>query len=203
MVQSRKGLALIINCALISLASISTACSTDGHHWKFTERTWGNPSDFLTEMTGNSQTLSDEELQILVENSLLYNPNLGAKRPQVSVKDQIVTLTGDVSSVNAKKSAENQIQALNYVKGVRNFTRPASTGTRHDPRLSRDAALALALNSNLVGNSIDVYVNNGIIYLTGIVNNTSQKELAGQIVALGRGSFLIKNHIKISSTSDS
>jgi len=189
--------------ALFSLALNSTSCATAGHSWKFTNRTWGNPSDLLTEMEGNSQILSEPEIRTLVENSLLYNPNLGNKRPQVSVHDQVVTLTGEVSSLRARRSIETQVENLSYVKEVKNLTSPAPVGSRRDPQLSKDARLALALNSNLVGNSIDVSVSNGVIYLTGIVNDQPQKELAGQIVALGRGSFLIKNHLKIASGSDS
>ena len=195
--------ACVLACALFSFALISTSCSTAEHSWKFTDRTWGNPSDFLTEMDGNSQTLSDRDLQTLVENSLLYNPNLGNKRPHVNARDQIVTLSGEVSSPHAKRAIEDQVQNISSVKGVRNLTQPAPTGSRRDPQLSKDARLALALNSDLIGNTIDVSVSNGIIYLTGEVNDQSQKELAGQIVALGRGSFLIKNHIKISSSSKS
>ncbi len=68
--------------------------------------------------------------------------------------------------------------------------------SRFDSQLDRDAKLALALNSNLVGNNIDVYVKHGIIYLSGTVQRSSQKELAGQIVALGRRSFVVKNLIE-------
>lgn len=187
--------------SFIILAVLSTSCSSVNHSWKFTDRTWGNPSDFLTEMTGDSQTLSDRDLQTWVENSLLYNPNLGDRRPKVQVEDGVVTLSGDISSMNARRSIQNQIQSLNSVKGVRNLTHPLPTGSRRDPELSKDARLALALNSDLVGNNIDVFVNNGIIYLTGKVEDSSQKKLAGQIVALGRGSFVIKNQINILSFS--
>jgi osmotically-inducible protein OsmY len=188
---------------LVTFAFIFTSCSTVGHSQRFTDKTWGNPAAFLTEMGGSSQTLSDSELQILIENTLLYNPNQGEQRPQVSVHNQVVTLTGDVSSLRAKRSTEDLVQSIHYVKRVNNLTHALSTGSRHDPQFSKDAQLALALNSNLVGNNIEVFVQNGIIYLTGRVQNLSQKELASHIVALGRGSFVIKNQIRVASFADS
>ena len=104
---------------------------------------------------------------------------------------------------NAKEAIENQVRSMSAVRGVKNLTHSLPPGSRLDPQLHRDAQLALALNSNLVGNKIHVYVKNGIIHLTGEVDDVSQKRLAGQIVALGRGSYLIKNRIRINARADS
>jgi osmotically-inducible protein OsmY len=201
MIQSRKVLPIITAAALNFLSLTFISCST-GHSWKMTERTWGNPSDFLTEMEGDSQTLSDQELKTLIENSFLLNPNLGDRRPRVNVEDQVVTLSGEVSSPRSRNSIVAQVKAINSVKGIKNLMHAVPTGTRYDPQLSKEARLALALNSNLVGENIDVSVTNGIIYLTGKVEEISQKELASRIVALGRGTFLIKNYIRIASSSE-
>jgi osmotically-inducible protein OsmY len=66
-----------------------------------------------------------------------------------------------------------------------------------DSRYLRDAQLALALNSDLVGHQVEAFVKDGVIYLKGQARTPAQRTLAARIVSLGRGPFLVRNQIQI------
>ncbi|MFZ9594534.1 MAG: BON domain-containing protein [Bdellovibrionia bacterium] len=183
---------LLFSCLLLG------GCSSLRPRLLQVHRTWGHPASHLQAMVGDTQTLSDEELQILAENTSLSISNLGTRRPRIRVKDGVITLSGALSS---RKSRETLVHTLNQIpeaQGVVDQTVLPSSFTEHDSRILREAKLALALNSNLIGTDIDVFVHRGIVNLQGRVDSLAKKILAGKIIALGRGPLLIRNRIFVS-----
>jgi hypothetical protein len=162
--------------------------------------TWGHPAAHLQAMTGSTQALGDEELKVVIENTVITLAHLGAHRPIVCVKNGVVTLSGQLSSFKAKEALLHAVNQIPEVQSLRDHTFVQNSPTARDSQIHHEASLALALNSNLLGSQIEVSVHQGIIDLHGRVDHLNQKVLAGRIVALGRGPLFIRNRIIVSSS---
>src|SRR3569833_1352040 len=143
---------------------------------------------------------SDNEIQQDVIEQLKWEPFLYASEIGVSVKDGIVTLSGQVDSYLKKLHAE---KAARNVKGVKALAediavRVFPTGQKTDAEIATAAFNALKWHSAVRDDKIHISVEEGVVKLDGQVEWEYQREAARIAVANLNGVRKVLNLITIS-----
>jgi osmotically-inducible protein OsmY len=126
----------------------------------------------------------DAHLQQDVLDELQWEPAVEATQIGVTVKDGIVTLTGEVSVFAEKFEAEKAAKRVHGVKGVANEieVRPPGTRQRTDADIAAAAVSALHWNATVPDESVQVTVRDGWITLEGTLEQQHQKAAADEAV---------------------
>jgi osmotically-inducible protein OsmY len=125
---------------------------------------------------------SDDEVLAHVQEALLKQPKL-THQIKVAVKDGVVYLEGDVSSIEERYAAEDAAWSVHGVRDVINNVSPsAAVCPRPDQELLRDIQLCLRRCLDLDPANIQVEVVDGIAYLRGQVSSAFEKFLAEDTV---------------------
>ncbi len=138
---------------------------------------------------------SDEEIKETLELAFLYDPRVSAFNPTISVRQGIVTLTGLVSNLKAKRAAEDAAKYTRGVQWVKNFLKVRPEGEMSDEKLSRKVKLALHDNPFVNSLNIGVFVLLGRAILHGEVESEFQKKQAEESAAGVTGVVEIKNNL--------
>jgi len=143
--------------------------------------------------------MSDLSLRQDVERELGCEPMLRPAEIGVAVRDGVVTLSGDVSSSEAKSAAE---RAVARVRGVRAISsqlevRPPGLPDRSDADIAWAAANVLAWNALFPADRIHIKVSRGWVTLEGSVDWRFQKTAAADAVADLAGVEGVSNMITV------
>ena len=151
---------------------------------------------------------TDSELQHDVLAELTWEPSVQAQHIGVSVKDGVVTLSGDVPTYSEKFATEN---AAKRVAGVRAIAEELKVNLfedhqRNDVDIAQSAMNTLDWNVSVPKGKVKVVVDNGWITLSGDVDWNFQREAAKDAIRHLIGVKNVSNLIKINaptvSTSD-
>ena len=126
----------------------------------------------------------DTQLQRDVLDELRFDPSVNAANIGITVKEQVVTLTGTVHTFAEKWAAECAVKRVAGTKGVAQEIKVElpSMHKRDDADIARAAVHALDWNVNVPKNSIKVKVECAYLTLTGQVDWQFQKEAASTAV---------------------
>ena len=126
----------------------------------------------------------NSDLRADVEEQLAWEPSIDANAIAVVVVDGHVTLRGTVGSVQDKRGAERIAARVFGVVAVENRleVRRLDSQKRKDAELRADILQALMLD-DLVPDTIDVRVEDGVVALTGYADWRYQPEAAKLAVA--------------------
>jgi osmotically-inducible protein OsmY len=130
---------------------------------------------------------------------LAYEPIVDAAHIGVAVDQNVVTLTGHVSSYAQKLAA---IAAVRRVKGVHGIADEIDVRHSPDEKMSDDEIVKRAINmlvwdSIIPGDAIQVTVHDGLVTLTGKVNWQYQKSSAERDIRKLSGVRGLINNIEI------
>ena len=144
--------------------------------------------------------MNDKELREAVERALDWEPIVDAKGIGVSVTNGIVTLSGRVPSYPEKREAE---KVTGLVRGVRAVACELEVelpyfSERSDQEIAGAAAHAIAWNTLLPKDAIQVWVDKGRVTLEGAVDWQYQRKSAGDCVRYLAGVRDVNNHIVVS-----
>lgn len=122
---------------------------------------------FLTFIVGCKP--SDEKISAAVNAALSANPALSAVA--ASVKDQVVTLTGEVENADLKAQAETAVAGVKGVKSITNSltVKPAGPSAEELQKMQDDALLS-KVNENFATYKVEgitATVSGGVVTLTG------------------------------------
>lgn len=148
--------------------------------------------------------MSNKELREAVEQALDWEPIIDAKGIGVAVEDGVVTLTGHVATYPEKREAEKVAGLVRGVKAVAcelKVTLPFDH-QRSDEEIARAASNAIAWNTLLPKDRIQVWVDKGRVTLEGTVDWQYQRKSAVQCVRYLAGVKDVNNHIVIAPTAD-
>lgn len=135
------------------------------------------------------------EIRQAVIDALLFDPRVSAFTPEVEVENGVVTLSGVVSNLKAKRAAEKDAENTIGVWRVKNFIRVRPEEQPSDATISSEVKEALARDPYLQRDNIDVFVQNGKVYLSGAVNWFFKKSRAGDLASRVKGVIDIENNI--------
>lgn len=140
----------------------------------------------------------DRDLQQTVEDALAWNPEVDTAAIGVSVKDGVVTLTGQVPTYRQKAVAGKT--ALR-TKGVTTIANDIVVHHSSDPRTDSDIAGAvqhvLTWTSVIPHDAVKADVEDSVVTLTGSLEWNYQREMAEHLVEPLAGVKAVKNRITL------
>lgn len=143
---------------------------------------------------------TDEEIARAVENALLYDPRVWSFNPHVSVSDGIVTLTGLVDNLKAKRAAERDARYTVGVKRVKNYLKVRPKDQPSDEHIGDRVRSALAIDPLVDRYDISTVVRNGTVYLYGTVDNYAEKWRADDLASRVSGVTVVMNRLVVQDT---
>jgi osmotically-inducible protein OsmY len=128
--------------------------------------------------------MSNDDLEINVNEELLWDPKVDSAAIAVSADDGVITLRGTVGSFRQKREARTDAERVYGVKSVTNElqVRILNEDRRDDADLRGSVLQALMLDS-LVPSTIDAKVADGWVTLTGTAEWQFQRDEAKFIAA--------------------
>lgn len=143
-----------------------------------------------------------------VKMTLFFHRNVNASATTVEVKDGVVILTGDASSIAQKELTSEYAQDIEGVTSVRNemnVVAAPETAERTEDEKMDDASItaqvksALSTHRSTSSISAKATTRDGEVTLTGIANNDAEKALVSKLVTDIQGVTSVKNEMTVQS----
>ena len=141
-----------------------------------------------------------------VKFALLLHPSVSASKTTIEVKDGVVTLTGEASSMAQKDLTTEYAIDIEGVKEVKNGMTVAATpempaqttGEKmDDASVTAQAKTALLTHRSTSSIKIKVSTMDGVVTLTGIAKNAAEKSLVTKLVSDIQGVTSVNNEMTI------
>ena len=143
--------------------------------------------------------LNDIQIKRAVTDALLYDPRVRSMEIEVLSRLGAVSLFGNVSTLTAKKSAEEDAVNTLGVRRVFNYLKVRQSAQPDDPTVSARAADALRRDALLADFELHASSRFGKVYLDGTVNTNFEKERAEAVIGNIPGALAAVNEIKVNS----
>ncbi|MDX9981578.1 MAG: BON domain-containing protein [Lentisphaeria bacterium] len=149
---------------------------------------------------------ADEWIGRKVKVALLFHRNVSVRKTEVEVKDGIVTLTGEASSLAQKELTTEYANDVEGVKAVKNEMTVAATpepaertaGEKiDDASVTAQVKMVLHTHRSTSAVKTKVETRNGEVTLTGIAKNAAEISLVSKLVADTQGVTSVKNLMTI------
>lgn len=143
--------------------------------------------------------MTDSDLKQAVLDELQWEPTVNAAHIGVTVKDGVVTLTGDIGSYVEKMAAERAAKRVDGVKAVAEELkiRFLFDNKIDDTDIAQKALHVLSWDMEVPANTVKVKVEDGWVTLTGTVDWYFQKSAAEADVRKLKGVIGVINDIAI------
>ena len=152
---------------------------------------------------------SDSWIGMKVKSALLFHRNVRATKTDVNVKDGIVSLSGEASSMAQKELTTEYAKDVEGVKEVKNNMTVAKTPAKPDETLGEkidDASITAQVKMSLLSHrstsalKTKVETTDGVVTLTGVAKNAAEKSLVTKLVNDINGVNSVKNNMTIDTT---
>lgn len=149
---------------------------------------------------------SDTWIGWKVKSALLFHRNVSATGTDVEVKDGIVTLTGQASSMAQKELTTEYAKDVDNVKEVKNEMTIAAAPATPDSTISDkidDASITAQVKSSLLSHHSTSAIHTGVsttdgaVTLTGIAKNEAEKSLVTKLATDINGVTSVINNMTI------
>ncbi len=140
---------------------------------------------------------SDEEIEQAVEDAFVYDPRVAIFDVEVAVEDGVVTLTGVVDNLRAKKAAAKDAWNTAGVLRVKNYINVRPEEMLEDVKILgrvKDAFLRDAVTER---HEIDITVVNGKVFLYGTVDSRYERRQAEILASQVKGVVAVSNNLKV------
>lgn len=138
---------------------------------------------------------SDDEITEAIITQFNATEAVPAENIEVETSEGVVTLSGTITNLLAKRKATSIAQDIHGVLSVVNNVKVS--GDRADDALETDVTQALSTDPATEALEISVDVQNGLVTLKGAVDSWQEKQLAGTISAGVKGVKEINNTILV------
>lgn len=149
---------------------------------------------------------SDGWLGTKVKTTLLFHRHVSASATDVFVKDGVVSLRGEASSLAQKELTAEYAGDVEGVKEVKNEMTIAKTPAKSDETLGEkidDASITAQVKSSLMSHrstsavKTKVKTTDGVVTVSGIARNAAEKSLVTKLVADINGVTSVINNMTI------
>jgi osmotically-inducible protein OsmY len=148
-----------------------------------------------------ANTATDRQIEDAAKQSYNYRAVLNGK-VSASASDGVVTLTGTVQERDQKALAEDTVSNLPGVVSVVDKIKVESEPSEHsDAWIAMKIRGELLVHANVSATSTKVDVSNGVVLLTGTVDNSAQKDLTEAYVKGIEGVRSITNDLVVKDNS--
>jgi osmotically-inducible protein OsmY len=153
---------------------------------------------------GNPAEHSDTWISLKVTTTLLFHRNVSASDTDVCVKEGVVTLRGEASSLAQKELTTEYAKDVDHVKEVKNEMTVAKTPSSLRETIVEkidDASITAQVKSSLLSHrstsavKTKVSTNDGVVTLSGIAKNDAEKSLVTKLVTDINGVTSIINNM--------
>lgn len=148
--------------------------------------------------------VDDAVLLTSVKAALIDNSTTKAHDINVEVNRGVVQLNGDVESQEQKSEATKVARNVDGVKEVKNNL-TVQQGSRTAGEYVDDSILTAKVKAKLIESSetkahqINVETNQGVVHLSGFVNDQAAKSAAGEVARSVTGVKDVKNELSVKS----
>jgi hyperosmotically inducible periplasmic protein len=155
---------------------------------------------------------SDTWIGLKVKSALLFHRNVRATKTDVNVRDGIVSLSGEASSMAQKELTTEYAKDVEGVKGVKNQMTVAKTPPKSGETTSEkidDASITAQVKASLLSHhstsalKTKVETTEGVVTLGGIAKNAAEKSLVTKLVTDINGVTSVINNMTIEVTAAS
>jgi osmotically-inducible protein OsmY len=149
---------------------------------------------------------SDGWVGVKVKSALLFHRNVRATKTDVDVKDGIVTLTGEASSMAQKELTTEYATDVEGVKEVKNEMTIAKTPAPPSETIGEtidDASITAQVKSSLLSHrstsaiKTKVETTSGVVTVSGVAKNAAEKSLVTKLVTDIDGVSSVVNNMTI------
>ena len=149
---------------------------------------------------------SDGWIGTKVKTTLVFHRNVRATKTDVNVKDGIVTLTGEATSLAQKELTTEYAQDVEGVKSVKNEMTVAKTPAKTDETIGEkidDASITAQVKSSLVSHrstsaiKTKVKTTDGVVTISGMAKNAAEKSLVTKLATDINGVTSVINNMTI------
>jgi hyperosmotically inducible periplasmic protein len=149
-----------------------------------------------------ANTATDRQIEDAAKQSYNYRAVLNGK-VSASASDGVVTLTGTVQERDQKALAEDTVSNLPGVVSVVDKIKVESEPSEHsDAWIAMKIRGELLVHANVSATATKVDVSNGVVLLTGTVDNSAQKDLTEAYVKGIEGVRSITNDLVVKDNSN-
>ena len=141
-----------------------------------------------------------------VKLALLFHRNVNVAKTTVEVKDGVVTLTGEASSIAQKDLTTEYANDIEGVKVVKNEMTVAAAPAEaersvsekiDDASVTAQVKMALLTHRSTSAVKTKVVTRHGAVMLTGIAKNAAEKSLVTKLVSDIQGVTQVKNQMTV------
>jgi osmotically-inducible protein OsmY len=143
---------------------------------------------------------TDEEITQALYDALRYDPRVLAFQPEVKVSNGVVTLTGTVDNLAAKRAAAEDAKNTVGVRRVRNYLRVRPVNLVPEAMLVEHIKEALQRDPYVESYEVIVSAVNGKAFLSGVVDSQFEKDQAEDVASRVEGVVTVDNNITVAST---
>jgi len=143
---------------------------------------------------------TDDRIESSFKKSYVYKTYLQDEHINISSKDGVVILSGDVLDETHKPMAQDTAEALPGVKSVEN--KIVIKSDKSDRWLRMKVQTALVFHSNVNASNTEVSVKDGIVTLKGKAVSQAQKELTTEYAKDVEGVKGVKNEMTLAKSDN-
>ena len=149
---------------------------------------------------------SDGWIGTKVKTTLVFHRNVRATKTDVNVKDGVVTLSGEASSIAQKELTTEYAQDVEGVKSVKNEMTVAKTPAKTDETIGEkidDASITAQVKSALISHrstsaiKTKVKTTDGVVTISGLAKNAAEKSLVTKLATDINGVTSVINNMTI------
>jgi osmotically-inducible protein OsmY len=141
---------------------------------------------------------TDPQIAQAVTNALLFDPRVVSFTPVVAVNRGVVTLTGTVDNLKAKRKAEQDARDTEGVWRVKNLLKVRTRTMPTDETVAQNVRRALVRDPELDHYKIGVTALQGVVHLNGTVDSYFEKAHADDVASRIYGVTDLRNDLVVS-----
>ena len=138
-----------------------------------------------------------KEIKTAINKVFLFDPRIASYQPKVHVSNGVVTLSGTVDNLLAKRTAEADALNVVGVLYVKNNLKVRPDGEISPMEAQKNAQMAIKRDVDLQSSAIEVKVNKQTATLEGQVENDYESNKAEDIVANIEGIVEVNNKLEV------
>jgi osmotically-inducible protein OsmY len=141
----------------------------------------------------------DQQIEQAVHDSLFYDPRVFSFNPRVEVENGVVTLTGMVDNLKAKRAAEQDAKNTWGVWRVKNLLKTRPVIAIADDKLEQNVISAFLRDPIMYNFRISVKSKDGVVMLNGTVDSNYEKAQAEDIASRANGVVDVDNNLTVNN----
>lgn len=153
---------------------------------------WARDDDLRENKYGSK---SDEAIRDAIQDALAYDPRVMSFNVESTVSNGLVTLTGTVDNLKAKRAAERVARETVGVMNINNLLKVRPEPVLADASVETNIEHALARDPFVDRYEIDVNAINGKAYLSGTVDSFYEKSRADDAASRAAGVTEVENDL--------